>query len=305
MNAGKKPKSAAHPRIFAQAHGMAKHRTLHRIAKGISHAHGMAAQAALDFLMEYGWAIALVVLIAAVLFALGIFDPAAYLGSRSSGFAQAAPTGWYLAPDGTFYVKLQNHAGVPIRIDSVEISYGGSTANATGGAARLSIGEDSSVLSTATGAFGSPASGSSYTAKITIYYTDLNADFQYTTTGLVTGAVTQPPSGGSPKVPPQITPPPESTLASMQLEPPSASLQAGDVQNFIAIGSDSNGNQLGQVDNSLLEWSASGGVGTIDSGGMFTATTEGAGEVDAVYASDPAIRASAPVSVSSGGGAGG
>ena len=59
---------------------------------------GEPGQAALDFLTEYGWAIALVVIIAAVFFALGVFDPAGMSGNRASGFIDVAANGWYLAP---------------------------------------------------------------------------------------------------------------------------------------------------------------------------------------------------------------
>ena len=146
------------------------------------------AQAALDFLMEYGWAIGLVVVIAAVLFTLGIFNPTAYLGSRAYGFSGVAAKGWYMASDGTFSIKIQNQAGVPIRIDTVEVTINNQTVNITGLGLRLERGQDSDVFYTPPGAFGTQ-NGGSYVVNVYIHYTDLNAGFPYASKGVVTGQV--------------------------------------------------------------------------------------------------------------------
>jgi len=50
-------------------------------------------QAALDFLMTYGWAIALVVIVAAALFALGVFDVSNFVGTKAAGFSGVAVKG--------------------------------------------------------------------------------------------------------------------------------------------------------------------------------------------------------------------
>ena len=144
------------------------------------------AQAALDFLTEYGWAIVLIVIIAAVLFAFGIFDPAGMSGNRASGFIDVAANGWYLAPDGTFSIKLQNQAGRPIRIDEVEVTYGNQTVNISGSEARIENGQDSAVLYSPPGIFGRQKGGS-YTLRVHVRYTDLNANFPYTTKGTLIG----------------------------------------------------------------------------------------------------------------------
>ncbi len=146
-------------------------------------------QAALDFLMTYGWAIALIVIIAAVLFALGIFDVNAFVGNKAVGFSQIAVKGWGLSTAGTFTIKLSNQAGVPVSIDNVSIVIGNTTATLNGLPVSLTTGADSAILSTGAGAFGNQTSGNSYTAKVTIAYTDTNANFPYTTSGTLTGKV--------------------------------------------------------------------------------------------------------------------
>ena len=151
----------------------------------------MKGQAALDFLMTYGWAIALVVIIAAVLFALGIFDVSNFVGNKAVGFSQVAVKGWSLDTAGTFKIKLSNQAGVPIRIDSVIVEITGTSSNVTlvPSPLQLSTGIDTTELSTAVGAFPGLTSGSGYTARVIIAYTDMNAQFPYTTSGTLTGKV--------------------------------------------------------------------------------------------------------------------
>ena len=144
-------------------------------------------QAALDFLMTYGWAIALVVIIAAVLFALGIFDTSNFVGNKAAGFSGVAVTGWGLSPAGTFTLKVSNQVGVPINVTAVAVTIGSTTANLNFTAFNLAVGADSATLSTSAGAFPAQASGSGYNAKAVINYIDTNANFNYTTAGTLTG----------------------------------------------------------------------------------------------------------------------
>jgi len=64
------------------------------------------------------------------------------------------------------------------------------------------------------------AGGSTYTAKVTVQYTDLNSGFQYSTSGVVGGAITQPPSDVTQNV---IVPPtqslPDLVISSASWEP--------------------------------------------------------------------------------------
>jgi hypothetical protein len=146
-------------------------------------------QAALDFLMTYGWAIALVVIIAAMLFAMGLFDVSNFVGSKAAGFSGVAVKGWKLDTAGQMSLKLTNQVGQPITINAVTVTVGTASANALGSPANVSVGADTSTLNTSATAFGTQAAGSGYTAKVTITYTDLNAGFNYTTSGTLTGKV--------------------------------------------------------------------------------------------------------------------
>lgn len=164
-------------------------------------------QEALDFLMTYGWAIALVVIIAGVLFALGVFDVSNFLGSKASGFSGVAVAGWSLDSAGMLSLKLTNEAGQSIRIDSISITVDQNSTELASGLPAISSGESSDVLNTSSSALGARASNSGYNAKVVIAYTDLSSGFQYTSKGTLTGKVLEGPAAASPPtVPPPADP---------------------------------------------------------------------------------------------------
>ena len=136
--------------------------------------------------MTYGWAIALAVIIAAMLFALGIFDVGNFVGTKAAGFSGVAVKGWTMTTNGTFSLKLTNQYGQQINITGVGVTVGTTSASINGSSfGTLSNGVDSSIVSSSAAAFGSQSG--SYTAKVSINYTDMNSGFNYTTAGTVTG----------------------------------------------------------------------------------------------------------------------
>jgi hypothetical protein len=146
-------------------------------------------QAALDFMMTYGWAIVLVVIIAIALFAMGIFDPSNFMGSKAAGFAGVTVTGWSMDNTGTLTMKVVNNVGNPIRLNSINVTIAGVSQLVSVTNATLAVGETSPMLSSAAAAFGTPATGTGYSAKVNIKYTDVNAGFPYTSSGTLTGKV--------------------------------------------------------------------------------------------------------------------
>ncbi len=145
------------------------------------------AQAGLDFLMTYGWALLLIVLVVGALFALGIFNPNAFLGNKAAGFAQVGVVGYKVDSAGVFSVKLRNQAGTQINITSMNATLGSQTLN-YGTTTQIDNGKQSGTITV--GTFGSPpASGSSYSVAMQIGYTDTSTGFAYTNTGTVTGTV--------------------------------------------------------------------------------------------------------------------
>ena len=145
------------------------------------------AQAGLDFLMTYSWALLLIVLVVAALFALGIFDAGAFVGSRSAGFAQVRPVAWRLDTDGNLTLKLADDAGTNVNITSINATFG--VANISySDSLNISNGKQSDAI--LVGSFpNSTAPGASYSIALQIQYIDMNTNFTYTDGGTVTGKV--------------------------------------------------------------------------------------------------------------------
>jgi len=148
----------------------------------------MKAQAALDFLMTYGWALLIVVLVVGALFALGIFDIGTFMGNKTSGFTQIGVSGYKLASDGMLTLKLKNLAGTNVNITSINATLGVTTiGNSTLFA--LSNGRESAIFSVGNFSSATPSAGSSYSIRVEIHYNDTSSGFSYLDSGTLVGKV--------------------------------------------------------------------------------------------------------------------
>ena len=147
----------------------------------------LKAQAAMEYLMTYGWAILIVVIVAAALFALGIFSPPT--GSRCVGFANiGCPAEWQL-DSGTddLIVVLKNGAGQTINITTLNATIGGTTGQNTT-AAGYSLGPGASTTIVFDNTFAGPGSGDSYSAQIELTYYLGSGTLDQKDTGTLSGA---------------------------------------------------------------------------------------------------------------------
>jgi hypothetical protein len=77
----------------------------------------MKGQTAIEYLMTYGWAILIILIVAGVLAYYGIFAPAGFLGPSKTGFAQVdVIQPWDLDSLGNLDVILENRVGQEIRV---------------------------------------------------------------------------------------------------------------------------------------------------------------------------------------------
>ena len=164
------------------------------------------AQSAMEYLMTYGWAILIVIIVAAALYALGVFNPATFAGRTSTGFTQlGAPSDWDLTTAGNGQLKItlaNNKIASQVTIKTITATLKGgntyvyNTSNCTGAGETeyLTIGPGgSSALETACTVpaynltFGALSTGTSYSIDVDISY---NAGgYDHTDTGTVTGVV--------------------------------------------------------------------------------------------------------------------
>jgi hypothetical protein len=162
------------------------------------------AQAAMEYLMTYGWAILIVIIVAAALYALGVFNPATWTGSRATGFTNlGAPASgaWKLGAAvgaGQFQLNLANNLPSRINITDVNVTIGatqcpgveevnGAAVGGGLGSGSVGIGSQFTVTSDDCGA---QSAGSAYTAKVELTYDNLDTGLTgFRETGTLTGTV--------------------------------------------------------------------------------------------------------------------
>ena len=149
----------------------------------------MKGQTAIEYLMTYGWAILIILIVAGVLAYYGIFSPSSFLGPTARGFGQIQVLNpWSLTSAGLLTLNLANHVGdqtATVTSMNVTLNDGTETACALTGSGAILTGSDA-VISCNMGATGLSAADS-YTADIVIYYTYNTGNFS--TSGTVTGTI--------------------------------------------------------------------------------------------------------------------
>jgi hypothetical protein len=75
-------------------------------------------QSALEYLMTYGWALVVILVVIAALFALGILSPATYQGATCRGFGKIAYFDHVYDSNGDFLIQLGNGSGRTITTGS-------------------------------------------------------------------------------------------------------------------------------------------------------------------------------------------
>jgi len=150
------------------------------------HTPKMEGQTSLDFLMTYGWALLLIVVVIGSLYALGIFNTGTLTGARSTGFAQIGVVGWNINAAGDFSLALQNLAGSDVTVVQLDAKYG--NANVSFPISNLSIPNGATSGNFTVGTLTDLTSNQYYTIAIKLTYTDPSG-FNYTESGTLTGVV--------------------------------------------------------------------------------------------------------------------
>lgn len=84
-------------------------------------------QTGMEYLMTYGWAILVIVVVALVLWQMGIFEIGKTTEPGKRGFSQIRPLDWRLTTGGNLEITLLNDAGMILNLTQVsaEITSGG------------------------------------------------------------------------------------------------------------------------------------------------------------------------------------
>ena len=152
----------------------------------------LKGQSAMEYLMTYGWAILIVIIVAAVLFSLGVFNPATYTTTTATGFSgfNVPSGGFQLSSAGTLRFQLTNGVGATINITGFNATQGSTPVNRqyTPDETTLAPGQ-TLTWANATGLIGGTA-GSSYTVSVTVHYKNLNTGLTgFKSSGTLTGSI--------------------------------------------------------------------------------------------------------------------
>lgn len=147
----------------------------------------------MEYLMTYGWAILIVIIVAAALYALGVFNPATWAGSSVTGLSgfNVPSGGWKLSSTGAFTMILKNQAGARINVTTFQATYGSLIAysSAAFNGTSVELAPNAQQTMTVNG-LGSPSSGTSYSVKVDIIYDNLDTGLTgFKSSGTATGTV--------------------------------------------------------------------------------------------------------------------
>ena len=152
------------------------------------------SQSALEYMMTYGWAILVIVIVAAVLYSLGIFSPASSLSSTVTGFSNLGSVTGECTANGVMRISLGDSTGYPINITGVTAK--SSTGQVSTFKPNSTVDSNPIILPASNYIFSvpnvCPAAGSSYSLAVTVNYTEPGQIFPgpYTSTGTVIGTST-------------------------------------------------------------------------------------------------------------------
>jgi hypothetical protein len=148
-------------------------------------------QTAVEYLMTYGWAILIILIVAGVLAYYGIFAPAGFLGPTARGFGQIQVLNpWsVVASDGTITLNLANRVGGTVNITNIAYTIGTQNLNCNV-AQEINSGEDD-VVTCAAGAITGASTGETYSATVVISYAyPSGPTASFSTSGTITGTYT-------------------------------------------------------------------------------------------------------------------
>jgi hypothetical protein len=148
----------------------------------------LKAQSAMEYLMTYGWAILIVIIVAAALYSLGIFNPATYTGRIPTGFTTlGTPEDWDINSNGEVSVILKNRLADMITVHNVSVTLGSIT-DFNASTFTISPGEEYQYPFSASGlTVNQRTQGTTYSLLVEILYN--SGGLNHTERGTLTGTI--------------------------------------------------------------------------------------------------------------------
>jgi hypothetical protein len=152
-----------------------------------------SGQSALEYMMTYGWAILIIVIVAVILYSMGIFSPASSISSTITGFSATPVSNAICTANGVLRIAVGDTTGHRILIKNISATSNGKTEVFTPSS---TVDPNPIITSGNTYIFSvpnvCPAVGTHFSASVNINYTEPTTSFptsRYTSTGSVTGTV--------------------------------------------------------------------------------------------------------------------
>ena len=145
------------------------------------------AQTALEYLMTYGWAILIIIIVGSALYALGVFSPGTFTGKRSTGFSQFQIVDFKVDTSESVTLVMGNRLGKTITVNDINATY--KADDCTGSFNRpLGPNKQSDFILNCTWP-GTLELKSSYSIEVGIGYTDPDSGLDHLDAGTLFGIV--------------------------------------------------------------------------------------------------------------------
>lgn len=147
---------------------------------------GKKGQSALEYLMTYGWAILIIIIVGGVLYYYGVFSPGKLVGESKVGFSKVQVDTWTIDTTNTeLLFILENRAGKEINITTVEVK--GATTETTNPYVVMSAGARSSNFMNVTCPAIIVGEAYKWDVVITYYMTDYDETTTFRSSGSISG----------------------------------------------------------------------------------------------------------------------
>jgi hypothetical protein len=149
----------------------------------------MKAQSAMEYLTTYSWAIIIIALALAALYALGLFNPTSFASNQCIFPADYGCLSGFLYANGTFNINFEQATTTAINLTGVGCNAAGLTTNMTKYTPQyyLPVGGNItlSMKCYANGTIYTSPSGTLYKGYVIVNYTNLQTGFQHVVVGKI------------------------------------------------------------------------------------------------------------------------
>jgi hypothetical protein len=153
------------------------------------------SQSALEYMMTYGWAILVIVIVAAVLYSLGIFSPSSSLSTTITGFSNLGTVNAVCLGGTSFTISIGDSTGYPINVTEINLT---SSSGKTTYSPNILI-QPNSIQTVTVPSSSLCSPGARYSISAVVSYLEPGQIFPgpYTSTGTVAGTANSPPSSAT------------------------------------------------------------------------------------------------------------